>query len=103
MKYDAIIKRAIVTEKSSQLIEDAKKYVFEVDRLASKGQVKKAIEDIYGVKVEDVHTLATRSKLKRSFANRKRKVYLSGDIKKAIVKLTGDSKLNLFEEDKKGK
>lgn len=101
MNYNAIIKSAVITEKSSKLVETEGKYVFEVGRLSTKGQIKKAIEDLYTVKVVDVHVLATRPKEKRSFANRKRTTYLTKDVKKAIVKLSPDSKLSLFDDEKK--
>lgn len=81
-----IIKRPVITEHSMNLGE--KKYTFEVDPRANKIQIKNAVEEIFGVKVEKVNTMNYKGKFKR-FGR------YSGyrpDRKKAIVKLTPDSK-----------
>lgn len=54
-----IIKRPYLTEKTFKMIEGENKLVFIVDEKASKHQVKKAVETLYGVKVEDVNTART--------------------------------------------
>ncbi|WP_044747021.1 50S ribosomal protein L23 [Bacillus alveayuensis] len=88
-----IIKRPVITERSMDLVAD-KKYTFEVDVKANKTEVKDAIEQIFGVKVEKVNIMNYKGKFKRvgrfsGFTNRS---------KKAIVKLTPDSKeIELFE------
>lgn len=88
-----IIKRPIITERSTEMMEE-NKYVFEVDVRANKTEIKQAIEKIFGVKVEKVNTQNYKGKPKRfgRFAGyRPRR-------KKAIVKLTADSKrLEFFE------
>ena len=58
--YD-IIKRPIITEKSSGLV-DKLQYTFEVAVDANKVEIKKAIEAAFGVKVEKVNTLNTKAK-----------------------------------------
>ncbi len=90
--YDIIIK-PIVTEKSMMDMED-KKYTFKVDKRANKTAIKKAIEDIFGVEVEKVNTMNVRGKVKRQgrFVGRR------PNWKKAIVKLTADSKAIEFFE-----
>ncbi|MFV9511658.1 50S ribosomal protein L23 [Tepidibacillus sp. LV47] len=88
-----IIKRPVITEKTSDLMEE-KKYVFEVDIKANKTEIKKAIEDIFGVKVEKVNTIKMPAKPKR-FG---RYSGYTSPWKKAIVKLSEDSKpIELFE------
>lgn len=82
-----VIKRPIITE-ASMLAMDEKKYTFEVDTKANKVLVRQAVEAIFGVKVEKVNILNVRGKKKRMGRyegyTRKRR--------KAIVKLTADSK-----------
>lgn len=88
-----IIRRPLVTEKSTDLMAE-NKYVFEVDVKANKSEIKRAVEKIFDVKVAQVNTMRVQGKLKR-FGR------YSGyrpDRKKAIVKLTEDSKaIEIFE------
>lgn len=88
-----IIKRPVITEHSTDLMAE-KKYTFEVDVRANKTQIKQAIEEIFGVKVEKVNVQNYDGKFKRmgrygGYTNKRRK---------AIVKLTQDSKdIEIFE------
>ena len=82
-----IIVRPILSEKSYADIA-AKKYTFEVAKSANKTQVKKAIEEIFKVKVESVNISNVYGKIKRQG----RHEGLTGSYKKAIVQLTSDSK-----------
>ena len=67
MSLDAhrIIKRPIITEKSTMLKELANKLVFEVDRRANKIEIKKAVETVFKVKVDNVHTIRMKGKRRR--------------------------------------
>lgn len=88
-----ILKRPVITEHSADLMMD-KKYTFEVDPRANKTEIKAAVEEAFGVKVQKVNTMNVKGKLKRmgQYAG-----YRS-DRKKAIVQLTEDSKdLEFFE------
>lgn len=85
-QYDIIIK-PILSEKSYADIAN-KKYTFKVAKSANKVEIKKAIEEIFGVKVEKVNTANIDGKLKRQG---KTQGYTS-DYKKAYVTLTKDSK-----------
>ncbi|WP_096202142.1 50S ribosomal protein L23 [Bacillus sp. FJAT-45350] len=88
-----IIKRPVITERSTDLMAD-KKYTFEVDVRANKTQIKDAVEEIFGVKVENVNTMNYKGKFKR-FG---RHTGYTARRKKAIVKLTPESKeLEFFE------
>lgn len=88
-----IIKRPVITEHSADLMAD-RKYTFEVDPKANKTQIKAAIEEAFGVKVEKVNTMNVKGKFKRMG----RYGGYRPDRKKAIVKLTEDSKeLDFFE------
>ncbi|MDO5725691.1 MAG: 50S ribosomal protein L23 [Tissierellia bacterium] len=90
--YDIII-RPIVTERSMRDMEE-KKYTFVVDKRATKPDIKKAVEEIFDVKVKKVYTQNRRGKLKRQGATQG----FTASYKKAIVKLTDDSKeIEFFE------
>ena len=91
--YDIII-RPIITERSMEATGD-KKYVFEVAPTAGKVEIKKAVEEIFGVKVAKVNTINFKGKAKRLGAGRPgtRKSW-----KKAYVQLTEDSKTIEFFE-----
>ncbi|MCA1057141.1 50S ribosomal protein L23 [Rossellomorea aquimaris] len=93
MDVREIIKRPVITEASTDLMSE-KKYTFEVDTRANKTQVKDAVEEIFDVKVEKVNIMNYKGKFKRmgrhaGYTNKRRK---------AIVKLTADSKeIEFFE------
>ncbi len=85
--YDVILK-PVVTEKSMNLMAE-KKYTFLVQKTATKGQIKDAVEKMFeGTKVEKVNTANYEGKTKR----RGKSVGKTSDYKKAIVKLNQDSK-----------
>ena len=93
MEARDVIIRPILTEKSYAGIEN-KRYVFEVAKSANKTQIKLAIEEIFEVSVESVHTVNCKGKLKRMG----RSQGYTPDYKKAIVQLKKDSKaIALFE------
>ncbi len=88
-----ILKRPIITEQSMEGVAE-KKYTFEVAPGANKIQIKKAVEEIFKVKVQKVTTINYMGKTKRMGVH----VGKRADWKKAIVKLTADSKtIELFE------
>ena len=84
--HDIIIK-PIVTEQSMAAM-DENKYTFVVSKSANKTEIKKAVEAIFGVNVEKVNTLNYDGKVKRMG----RSVGRTASFKKAVVKLTADSK-----------
>ena len=90
--YDIIIK-PVITEQSMEATEE-KKYVFQVATDANKIEIKKAIEEIFGVKVEKVNTIRMDGKEKRMGVHIGRRA----NWKKAMVKLTADSKTIEFFE-----
>ncbi len=85
-KYDAI-HRPIITEKSMGAV-DERKYTFAVDKNIAKPDIKAAIEEIYGVEIESIRTSNVKPKPKTVG---RYSGFRSG-YKKAIVKLTKDSK-----------
>ena len=88
-----ILRRPLITEKSSILTAGENTYVFEVNDKANKLQIKSAIEQVFGVQVVDVRTLRTRGKIKRfgRFTGKR------SNWKKAYVKLAEGHQLNFFE------
>ena len=64
MKNFDIIKKPILSEKTYADIHN-KKYAFVVDKDANKVEIKKAVEEIFGVKVKSVNTVNVNGKLKR--------------------------------------
>ena len=90
--YD-IIKKPVLTEKSYDQMAE-KCYTFEVDVHANKTEIRKAIEAVFGVKVDSVNTLRQEGKIKRQGRTSGR----TPEIKKAYVTLTKDSKpIEFFE------
>ena len=91
--YDIII-RPVITEQSMEDI-DIKKFVFEVRKDATKIDIKRAVEEIFGVTVIKVNTTMMHPKEKRTGAHPKG---YTKAWKKAIVKLSEDSKnIEIFE------
>ena len=84
--HDIIIK-PIVSEKSMDQLAD-RKYTFKVAMGANKIEIKKAVEEVFGVKVEKITTSMVLGKVKRMGATSGKRA----DWKKATVKLTADSK-----------
>ena len=91
--YD-IIKKPVITERSMMGLAD-NKYTFEVARDAGKIEIKKAVEEIFGVKVASVNTINMPAKAKRLGAARPG---MTRSWKKAYVQLTADSKTIEFFE-----
>ena len=88
-----VLKRPVITERTTDMMAE-KKYVFEVPHKANKTEIKQAVEKVFGVKVEAVNTVRVPAKPKRYG---KYSGYTS-EWKKAIVKLTEDSKDLAFYE-----
>lgn len=94
LKYYDIILKPVISEKSMNDMAD-KKYTFLVHVDANKSQIKEAVEKMFeGTKVESVNTMNRHPKTRR----RGRIIGKSPESKKAIVKLTEDSKdIEIFE------
>ncbi len=90
--YDIILK-PVITENSMDMLAE-KKYTFKVATDANKIEIKKAVEEIFGVKVSKVTTINMDGKLKRMGRYEGRRA----SYKKAVVKLTEDSKTIEFFE-----
>ena len=87
-----ILIRPLITEKSTQLMEDGK-YVFVVAKKANKIEIAKAVAEVFNVKVANVNTVNVSGKLKRMG----RFVGKRSDYKKAIVKLVPGETIEFFQ------
>ncbi|GKX68819.1 50S ribosomal protein L23 [Inconstantimicrobium mannanitabidum] len=88
-----IIRKPVITEKSMAAMAE-KKYTFIVHVSANKSQIKRAVEEVFNVKVEDVKTIRTMGKTKRVGVH----IGKRADLKKAIITLTEDSNsIEFFE------
>lgn len=91
--YDIVL-RPVITEQSMEATE-LKKYVFMVAKNATKTEIKAAVSEIFGVKVEKVTTINMDGKLKRQGRYPEGR---TASYKKAVVKLTADSRTIEFFE-----
>jgi large subunit ribosomal protein L23 len=94
MKLTDVIRRPLITEKTSILREDGRTIVFQVAVDANKVEIKRAIEQLLGTKVDAVRTTIAHGKVKRQgrYAGRR------SDWKKAYVKLREGAKMPEFLE-----
>jgi large subunit ribosomal protein L23 len=89
-----ILSKPVLSEKSTLVREGLKQYTFKVDLRATKDDVRKALESVYGVKAVKVQTLITRGKVVRKGNH----VSMTSKTKKAVVTLVEGAKLPLFED-----
>ena len=89
LKLTDVIKRPLITEKTSILREDGRTIVFQVAAAANKMQIRRAIEQLLGTKVDTVRTSIAHGKVKRQgrYAGRR------PDWKKAYVRLREGAKM----------
>jgi large subunit ribosomal protein L23 len=90
--YD-LIRRPLITEKTNIQKESYNQITFEVDRNANRVEIKKAIQDIFNVKVASVKTMQVKGKTKQ----RGRIIGKRRDWKKAIVKLMPGERIDFFD------
>lgn len=90
----SVVRRAMISEKGSRMLERSNTYVFEVAPGSNKVEVKKAVEAIFGVNVLSVRTMNMYGKNKRLGVFFGRRSHW----KKAIVKLKEGQTIELFEQ-----
>lgn len=88
-----IIKRPLVSEKNALHSETSNTYAFEVDRTATKEEIRKAVEVAFRVKVDSVRTMVCRGRYFRKQA----RLGAPKPWKKALVKLKQGEKISVFE------
>ncbi|MBL9083196.1 MAG: 50S ribosomal protein L23 [Planctomycetales bacterium] len=92
LRADQVILRPLVTEKGVHRSSRHNAYAFEVAKDASKIDIRRAVEQLFNVKVVRVHTQNRKGKPRRT----KFKETHTGDWKKAIVKLDAEHRIELF-------
>ncbi len=88
-----VLKKPIITEKNSVLAEESNIYTFEVEKMATKTEIKSAVEKFFDVKVRSVNTSVCRNRSTRTKLGKSKVRYW----KKAMVKLADGEKIALFE------
>ena len=88
-----IIRRPLITEKSTRQKEESRQYMFEVDRDANKIEIQSAVERLFKVKVIQVRTSTVLGKVKRLGRRQGKRT----DWKKAIVTLQEGDRIDFFE------
>lgn len=92
MEPTTVIKRPLVTEKSTWETESRNRYTFEVDMRACKPQIRRAVEQLYNVRVDAVSTQVRKGSYFRTrFGTAK-----SSSWKKAVVQLHVEDRIELF-------
>ena len=86
-KLFTLINSPIITEQTAQLSENLKQVVFKVDLSSNKREIKKAVEELFKVKVLKVTTSVIKGKTKRNRFG----IYKKSNYKKAFVSLSDDS------------
>jgi len=100
MRVSDILLKPVVTEKSLKL-QEIGGYTFLVNPKAGKNQIKKAVAELFGVKVVSIKTSIKKGENKRNF--RLNKTFKKAKTKKAIVMLAKDQKIDLMVLEKKDK
>ena len=96
MKLSDVLVKPILTEKANAQQDKLRRYAFRVDRKANKLEIKKAVEDFYGVTVVDVNTAVVPGKNKTRFT---KAGYVSGrkpSYKKAMVTVKEGDTIDLY-------
>jgi len=92
MEVTTIIRKPLVTEKTTFNATANNRFAFEVDRRSTKGQIKKAVEELYGVRVLSVATQVRKGQMRRNRMG----WFRVGSVKHAIVKLHAEDRIERF-------
>mgnify|MGYP001172808036 CR=1 FL=1 len=92
MKASEILKKPIVTEKVNKQTEKLNRYCFVVDKRANKLEIKKAVEEYYNVRVDDVNTAKNKSRMTKAGILKGRKP----SFKKATIQLAAGETIDLY-------
>jgi large subunit ribosomal protein L23 len=91
-----ILVKPLVTEKMTEQSERFNRYGFVVDRKASKPQIKKAVEDLYNVTVENVNTMVYGGKVKSRYTKGGIITGKTAAYKKAVVTLAEGESIDFY-------
>ena len=96
MQLAEVLIKPILTEKANAQQEKLKRYAFKVSRKANKLEIKKAVEEFYGVSVVDVNTLVVPGKNKTKFTKAGFVKGVKPAYKKALVTLAEGDTIDLY-------
>lgn len=96
MKLSDVLIKPILSEKANKQTEKQNRYSFVVDKKANKLEIKKAIEEFYGVQVDDVNTMVMPSKAKSKYTKAGYIVGRKPSKKKAIVTVAKGETIDLY-------
>lgn len=96
MKLADVLVRPVLTEKVNGQMEKSGRYTFQVDKNANKLEIKKAVEEFYGVKVMDVNTVIVPGKNKTRYTKAGFLKGVKPAYKKATVTLADGDSIDLF-------
>ncbi|MCK9404261.1 MAG: 50S ribosomal protein L23 [Chitinophagaceae bacterium] len=96
MKLTEVLIKPILTEKANAQQEKLRRYAFKVDRRANKLEIKKAVEEFYGVSVVDVNTAVVPGKNKARYTKAGFIQGMKGAYKKALVTVADGETIDLY-------
>ena len=96
MKLSEVLVKPILTEKANAQQEKLRRYAFKVDRRANKLEIKKAVEEFYGVNVIDVNTAVVPGKNKTRYTKAGFIQGMKGAYKTALVTVADGETIDLY-------
>jgi len=91
-----VVLKPVITEKSTDLQEKLKRYIFVVEKSANKIQIKQEVEQLYGVTVEAVNTVIVRGKSKTRLTKAGAITGKSASYKKAFITLAEGEEIDFY-------
>jgi len=98
MKLSDVLIKPVLSEKANKQSEKMNRYTFVVDKKANKLEIKKAVEQFYGVQVENVNTAVTPSKLKAKYTKAGFIVGRKPSKKKAVVTVAEGETIDIYSQ-----
>ncbi|RYY50312.1 MAG: 50S ribosomal protein L23 [Chitinophagaceae bacterium] len=98
MKLSDVLIKPVLSEKANKQSEKMNRYTFVVDKKANKLEIKKAVEQFYGVQVEEVNTLVMPSKLKAKYTKAGFIVGRKPSKKKAVVTVAEGETIDIYSQ-----
>lgn len=92
----SVIIKPIISEKATYLTDLRGQYSFLVDTRANKIQIKQAVEEAYGVKVENVRTMIYAPKVSEKYTKKGLQVGKTNKLKKAIIELQAGEVIDIY-------
>ena len=98
MKLTDVLIKPVLSEKANKQSEKSNRYTFVVDKKANKLEIKKAVEQFYGVQVEEVNTSIMPSKLKAKYTKAGFIVGRKPSKKKAVVTVAEGETIDIYSQ-----